>query len=103
MDLPTFKARLNYLSEIEVFRYLTASFMPKDDKLITKIEITYNGNLDADCLSEGEKKLLLIMLILEVVGDENSLILLDEPDSHIHLSRKEEIQKLLARYPNREN
>jgi predicted ATP-dependent endonuclease of OLD family len=103
IDLDTFKERLNYLSEIEVFRYLTASSMPKDDKLITKIEINYNANLDAECLSEGEKKLLLIMLILEVVGDENSLILLDEPDSHIHLSRKEEIQKLLSKYSNREN
>lgn len=103
IDLATFKARLNYLSEIDVFRYLTASFIPKDDKLITKIEISYNTNLEAECLSEGEKKLLLIMLILEVVGDENSLILLDEPDSHIHLSRKEEIQKLLTKYTNREN
>ena len=31
------------------------------------------------------------------------MILLDEPDSHIHLSRKEEIQKLLSKYTNREN
>jgi predicted ATP-dependent endonuclease of OLD family len=103
MDLMTLKTRLNFLSEIDVFRYLTASFMPKDDKLITKIEINYNNNLDAECLSEGEKKLLLLMIILEVVGDENSLILLDEPDSHIHLSRKEDIQKLLTKYSNREN
>ncbi len=103
IDLATFKARLSNFTEIEVFRYLSASFMPKDDKLITNIQITYNSKLDANCLSEGEKKLLLIMLILEVVGDENSLILLDEPDSHIHLSRKEEIQKLLSKYSNREN
>lgn len=103
IDLATFKAQLNNLTEIEVFRYLSASFMPKADKLITNIQITYNSKLDAECLSEGEKKLLLIMLILEVIGDENSLILLDEPDSHIHLSRKEEIQKLLSKYSNREN
>lgn len=103
IDLDTFKSRLGHLSEIEVFRYLTASFMPENDKLITKIEINYNTDLDAECLSEGEKKLLLIMFILEVVGDENSLILLDEPDSHIHLSRKEEIQKLISKYSNREN
>ena len=43
------------------------------------------------------------MLILEVIGDENSLILLDEPDSHIHLSNKEQIEKLLKAYSNREN
>ena len=31
------------------------------------------------------------------------MILLDEPDSHIHVSRKEEIVKMLAQYSNREN
>ncbi|MDZ4073088.1 MAG: AAA family ATPase [Sediminibacterium sp.] len=103
IDLDEFKTRLKFLSEIEVFRYLTISFMPKVDKIITDIKIDYNTNLDAESLSEGEKKLLLLMVILEVVGDENSLILLDEPDSHIHLSRKQEIQKLLTRYSNREN
>lgn len=77
--------------------------MPKDNKAITNIKIDFNNNLKGDVLSEGEKKMLLIMLILEVVGDENSLILLDEPDSHIHLSRKEEIQKLLSNYSNRDN
>jgi predicted ATP-dependent endonuclease of OLD family len=103
IDLTEFKNRLSFIAERDLFRYLAAAFMPKDDKLITKIDINYNTNLDADSLSEGEKKLLLIMSILEVVGDENSLILLDEPDSHIHLSRKEEIQKLVSKYSNREN
>lgn len=103
IDLDEFKQRLNFISEIDLFRYLSATFMPKEDKVITKIEINYNSNLEAESLSEGEKKLLLIMVILEVVGDENSLVLLDEPDSHIHLSRKEEIQKLLSKYTNREN
>lgn len=42
-------------------------------------------------------------MILEVIGDENSLILLDEPDSHVHVSRKEEIVKMLKHYSNREN
>lgn len=103
IDLEEFKNRLNFISEIDVFRYLSAAFMPREDKVITSIDVDYNNSLSAESLSEGEKKLLLIMLILEVVGDENSLILLDEPDSHIHLSRKEEIQKLLSKYTNREN
>jgi len=99
------KDKLSYIisNEIDFFRYLSASFMPKNDKLITNIELNINANLWADCLSEGEKKLLLIKFILEVVGDQDSLILLDEPDSHIHVSRKEEIHKLLYQYSNREN
>jgi len=103
MPLEEFKAKLDFINEIDLFKYLAAAFMPKDDKVITKIEIDYNTGLKAESLSEGEKKLLLIMLILEVIGDENSLILLDEPDSHIHLSNKEQIEKLLKAYSNREN
>lgn len=103
ISLDDFKNRFDFISEIDVFRYLSASFMPINGRVITKIKININNNLESETLSEGEKKLLLLMIILEVVGDENSLILLDEPDSHIHLSRKEEIQKLLSKYTNREN
>jgi len=104
IDLPTLKSRDSFLAnEIDFFRYLSAAYLPKDDKLITKIELNINNNLTAECLSEGEKKLILIKIILETVGDENSLILLDEPDSHVHVSRKEEIVKMLSQYQNREN
>jgi predicted ATP-dependent endonuclease of OLD family len=104
ITLGTLKERLSYLtSEIDFFKYLTAAFMPKTDKLITGIHLDINNNINSDCLSEGEKKLMLIKLILEVVGDENSLILLDEPDSHIHISRKEDIEQLLKQYNTRDN
>ncbi len=104
IDLTTLKSRVSSIAnEIDFFRYLSAAFMPKDDKLITKIELTINNNITANCLSEGEKKLMLIKLILEVIGDENSLILLDEPDSHVHVSKKKEIVKMLSQYSNREN
>ena len=104
LDLVTLKDRLSYITnEVDFFKYLAAGFMPKDDKIITDIEISVNDNLESDGLSEGEKKLLLIKLILEVIGDENSLILLDEPDSHIHVSRKNDFKNLLSQYSNREN
>ena len=104
IDLPTLKSRVSFIAnEIDFFRYLSAAFMPKDDKLISNIELSISNGLTAECLSEGEKKLILIKLILEIIGDENSLILLDEPDSHVHESRKEEIVKMLSQYSNREN
>jgi predicted ATP-dependent endonuclease of OLD family len=104
LTLEELKERLAYISnEIDFFNYLTAASMPKDDKLITNIEFNFNNNLNASCFSEGEKKLILVKLILEVIGDENSLILLDEPDSHIHISRKQDLQKLLNNYASREN
>ncbi len=83
-----------------VFLYLYIASMPqknkviKADKIITDIKINFNG-LDVKSLSEGEKKLLLIKSIMDVLGNENSLFLFDEPDSHLHISRKKEVKKYL--------
>lgn len=57
------------------------------DKLITDISITIDG-VSFDNLSEGEKKMILIECITQVLGNDNSLVLLDEPDSHVHIERK---------------
>jgi predicted ATP-dependent endonuclease of OLD family len=87
-----------------VFLYLYIASMPqknkiiKADKIITNIKINFNG-LDVKSLSEGEKKLLLIKAIMDVLGNENSLFLFDEPDSHLHISRKKEVKKYLDK-PN---
>ena len=47
------------------------------DKIIESIGISLNG-FSFDDLSEGEKKLILVECITKVLGDENSLILLDQ-------------------------
>lgn len=104
LTLQELKENLNYItSEIDFFKYLSAAYMPKDDKLIKSIRININNDITTDSLSEGEKKLILIKLILEVVGDQDSLILLDEPDSHVHISRKRDLQEQLDSYDNRNN
>ena len=79
-----------------IFQYLYLLSQPKQneinkvDKLITDIKIKIK-DIDYDNLSEGEKKLILIECITKVLGDEESLILLDEPDAHIHIARKKEL------------
>ena len=79
-----------------IFQYLYLLSQPKQneinkvDKLITDIKIKIK-DIDFDNLSEGEKKLILIECITKVLGDEKSLILLDEPDAHIHIARKKEL------------
>lgn len=79
-----------------IFQYLYLLSQPKQneinkvDKLITDIKIKIQ-DIDFDNLSEGEKKLILIECITKVLGDKESLILLDEPDSHIHIARKKEL------------
>lgn len=76
-------------------------------KFFKKIDITVCSNtgsiFDSSLLSEGEKKLLSIFTMLEVLGDENSLMLYDEPDSQIHISRKDSIKLLIEKYLNRQH
>ena len=72
-------------------------------ELITKLTITYNGSIDASYLSEGEKKLMTVLFILEALADEKSLVLLDEPDSHIHVAKKCALVNYLSQTVNREN
>lgn len=67
------------------------------------IDIVYNKNIDSEFLSEGEKKLMVVLFILEVLSDERSLVLLDEPDSHIHIARKPALVEFFKRAVNREN
>lgn len=74
---------------------------------IQNISIQLKSNDDnlfeASLLSEGEKKLLSIFTMLEVLADENSLMIYDEPDSQIHISRKGEIKTLVEKYNNRQH
>ena len=62
----------------------------KVEKLITDISLKIN-DIYFDDLSEGEKKMILITCITQILGDENSLVLLDEPDAHVHIARKKEL------------
>lgn len=79
-----------------IFYYLYLLYMPSKshrqpvDKLISSISIELGG-YEFDSLSEGEKKMILIGCITQVLGDENSLILLDEPDAHVHIEKKKKI------------
>ena len=88
-----------------VFYYLYFLCMPdksrteglKADKIIELVDIKLNG-YNFDNLSEGEKKLILIECITKVLGDENSLVLLDEPDAHTHIAMKKDLLKLVSEY-----
>ncbi|MDO4971627.1 MAG: AAA family ATPase [Bacteroidales bacterium] len=88
-----------------VFYYLYFLHMPDKssepalsaDKVIENIDISVNG-YNFDDLSEGEKKLILINCITKVLGDENSLVLLDEPDAHTHIAMKKDLLKFISEF-----
>ena len=107
ISLDSLKNRLSYMNEKELFKTLYAATMPKKYKIITdivlKIELNNGDQIVASDLSEGENKLLLMTTILESVADENSLLLFDEPDAHIHICRKAELKNCFEKYVNRES
>ncbi|MBQ9788840.1 MAG: AAA family ATPase [Lentisphaeria bacterium] len=89
--------------EIDFFDNLANCIEIDKENLIKEITITYKTKendsiLKASFLSEGEKKLLLLRAILEFATQEDTLILLDEPDAHIHESRKTDLINLLQEY-----
>lgn len=71
--------------------------------LINELKIVFNGNVDANLLSEGEKKLMVVFFILDSIADEKSIVLLDEPDSHVHVARKAELKEYFDKTLNRKN
>lgn len=99
-DLTDFKNILSEKGHIadDLYKYLYLAYSPKDSKIINDIVIEFNTNLTVADLSEGEKKLLLIKGALEFAGQEDSIFILDEPDSHIHINNKEQITKSFEPY-----
>lgn len=88
-----------------IFQYLYLLSMPEKDsdkgqtidKLITDIKIDIAG-IDFDGFSEGEKKMILIECITQILGDKNSIVLFDEPDAHTHIAMKKELLKSISQF-----
>ena len=103
-DMTTYGATNQYAPNY-VFQFLYLLSLPKKDtakkqtvdKLINDITINLNG-VNFDGLSEGEKKMILIECITQILGDENSLVLLDEPDAHTHIARKKDLLEAIETF-----
>lgn len=82
-------------NEETLFKNMMVLLLPKDFKIITMFNISTENSIGIKELSEGEKKLLLIYGAINIAAGEN-LFLFDEPDSHVHESRKREIYDLIC-------
>jgi len=90
----TFKRQFN--NDPDLFLKLYLAFTDKDNKLISHVLLRFNNGLEVSHLSEGQKKQLLVKASLEFAGQENSLFLFDEPDSHVHVSNKKNVFKIIS-------
>lgn len=97
------KLDLDLLSKIDIEPGDLYHLLTGAQKAIDDIKIEFSDGVDAMLLSEGEKKMMDIVFVLECLADERSLVLMDEPDSHIHISRKVEMKKAFESVPNRNN
>lgn len=73
-----------YGEEKKLFEYLTTL---QANDLIENIEIMIKKDgkiISHNNLSEGEKQLLVILGLKELLATENTLFLLDEPDTYLH-------------------
>lgn len=87
-DKATFSdlVKLKYKNKIELFNALESIHI-SDLLYDVKIKVQkegVNGELAMSELSEGEKQLLTVLGLLKFTKDEESLILLDEPDTHLN-------------------
>ncbi len=75
-----------YTSNTEFFKALESTYI---SDLIEEVRVkvkkrNVNGELSFKELSEGEQQLLTVIGLLKFTKDEESLILLDEPDTHLN-------------------
>lgn len=82
----------------EFYQLIFPAYLSDNNSIISTIEATLSNDINIKYLSEGEKRLLLVKFVLEIVSDEKSLLLMDEPDSHIHISRKSELKDTISNY-----
>lgn len=97
LNVDKFKKIIPYDTHLTLFKKLTIARLPKNDeyRLINNITLQFTNGTTTDDLSEGEKKQILLKFITRILALPNSLLLLDEPDSQIHIAKKELIKNLL--------
>ena len=72
---------------------------------ISDVQVVFDGDrgeeFTSDDLSEGEKWLAMYDAIYACMADENTLVLLDEPDAYIHESKKRDFVQFIRKHSDR--
>lgn len=104
LSLDEVKDKIDFKTHTELFNLLCVAKLSKDKKLklITDLELEFENGITTKDFSEGQKKQILLKLCLEVLSGENSLLLFDEPDAHIHIANKKLIPDILKEHSDGE-
>ena len=81
----------------DLYYILLVALLPNDEssKTLKKVSISFTNGWNIKSFSEGQKKEILVTFITEILASQNSLFLLDEPDSHIHPIKKMNLINIL--------
>ena len=96
-----YRNNLDYCRKL--FNYLFIASLPVANseipvnKAISKINVSVNG-INSYGFSEGEQKMILIKCLTSLLADENTLLILDEPDAHVHVANKIDIVTAISTY-----
>ena len=96
-DIKLLLDHLNAFGASELYANLNLCFNP-DYIIIERFDIIFDSGFDVEKMSEGNKKLILLNGIYKFLVGKNSLVLLDEPDTYLHESRKRDIIDVFSRY-----
>lgn len=95
------KNNLDYCRKIFYYLFIAALPVANDvnpvNKAINKIEVSIKG-ISTSSLSEGEQKMILVTCLTKLLGDDNTLLIFDEPDAHVHIANKQEIVSAISDY-----
>ncbi|HPE57409.1 MAG TPA: AAA family ATPase [Bacteroidales bacterium] len=82
VDIQMFKSKIPLFNALCSLHF--SEFMDDEDVRIKVIKENVEGELAMGELSEGEKQLITVLGLLKFTKDDEALILLDEPDTHLN-------------------
>lgn len=91
----TYEVAGSPIDSIILFNYLYQSTVKSGVFVITNIDIKFQTKGNLDTLSEGEKKIIEVYTIQNILSSDRTLCIFDEPDSHVHISRKSEMLEVI--------
>ncbi len=99
------KIAKKYITNTEFFKSLESTYISDliEEVQVKVKKVNIKGDITFKELSEGEQQLLTVLGLLRFTKEEESLILLDEPDTHLNPLWKWKYMNLLEEYSGKDD